>query len=44
MLNIQMGSGTKCSRKRVNIPCFIHDTYLCQINLILTYNKHGTEN
>ena len=27
-VKIQMGSGTRCSR--LNIPCLMHDTRLCQ--------------
>ena len=29
---------------RVNIPCLMHDTHLCQIDVKMTYNYHGTVN
>ena len=28
---------------RVNIPCLIHDTHLCQIDDKMTNNYHGTK-
>ena len=31
------------AKDRVNIPWLIHDTRLCQVDLLLTYNQHGTE-
>ena len=28
---------------RVNIPCLIHDIRLCQIDVKMTNNQHGTK-
>ena len=28
---------------RVNIACLMHDTRLCQMNVTMTNNKHGTK-
>ena len=27
---------------RVNIPCLMHDTHLCQLDVTMTNNYHGT--
>ena len=29
---------------RVNIPCLMHDTRLCQFDVKMTNNYHGTKN
>ena len=28
---------------RVNIPCLVHNTHLCQCDVKMTNNKHGTK-
>ena len=28
---------------RVNIPCLLHDTHLCQLDVKITNNYHGTK-
>ena len=28
---------------RVNIPCLMHDTRLCQLDVKMTINYHGTK-
>ena len=30
-------------RNRVNIPCLMHDTRLCQLDVKMTNNYHGTK-
>ena len=37
---IQMKSDTRCFR--VNIPCHIHDNRLCQLDVKMTNDLHGT--
>ena len=37
-----MGSGTNAP-DRVNIPCLMHDTCLCQLDVKMTNTYHGTK-
>ena len=38
-----MGSGTRCSRKSKHVPCLIHDTRLCQLDIKMTTNYYSME-
>ena len=39
MIIFNKGSGTD----RVNIPCLMHDTRLCKLDVQMTNNYHGTK-